>query len=170
MLTTTLPFPMDDTPALIAPALRLFDAIWKPGLGFQKCGVMLTNLMVADRTKRDLFETRDPDRERRLMRAVDALNRDYGARTIDIGYLGAGEAQIVAPGQLYERPLYDLMVRVADCPLIPGSPLIREEKDLMSGIYFEIQAEDVNRAADFYTRVFGWKFSEVKGLPIAYCH
>ena len=29
----------------------------------------------------------------------------------------------------------------------------------MSGIYFEIQAEDANRAADFYTRVFGWKLS-----------
>jgi Domain of unknown function (DUF4113) len=52
---------------------------------------MLTNLMVADRTKRDLFETRDPDRERRLMRAVDALNRDYGARTIDIGYVGGAK-------------------------------------------------------------------------------
>ena len=29
---------------------------------------MLTNLVVADRTKRDLFETRDPDRQLRLMR------------------------------------------------------------------------------------------------------
>ena len=40
----------------------------------------------------------------------------------------------------------------------------------MSAIYFEIQADDVNRAADFYTRVFGWKFFEVKGLPIPYWH
>ena len=40
----------------------------------------------------------------------------------------------------------------------------------MGGIYFEIQAEDVIRAADFYTRAFGWKFSEVKGLPIPYWH
>ncbi len=38
----------------------------------------------------------------------------------------------------------------------------------MSGIYFEIQADDVNRAAGFYTRVFGWKFSEVEGLSIPY--
>jgi hypothetical protein len=52
---------------------------------------MLTKLVVADRTKRDLFETRDPDRQLRLMRAVDALNRDYGARTIDIGYLGGAK-------------------------------------------------------------------------------
>jgi hypothetical protein len=57
MLTTTLPFPTDYTPALIVPALRLFDAIWKPGLGFQKCGVMLTNLVVADRTRRYLIES-----------------------------------------------------------------------------------------------------------------
>ena len=34
-----------------------------------------------------------------------------------------------------------------------------EEENLMSAIYFEIQADDVNRAADFYSRVFGWKFS-----------
>jgi hypothetical protein len=33
-----------------------------------------------------------------------------------------------APGQLYQRPLHDLLVRVADCPLMPGSPLIREER------------------------------------------
>ena len=91
MLTTTLSFPTDYTPGLIAAALRLFDAIWKPGLGFQKCGIMLTNLVVADRTKRDLFETCDPDRQLRLMRAVDALNRDYGARTIHFGYLGGSK-------------------------------------------------------------------------------
>ena len=91
MLTTTLPFPTDYTPALIAPALRLFDAIWKPGFGFQKCGIMLTNLMVADRTKRDLFETCDPERQLRLMRAVDVLNQDYGAGTIHFGYLGGAK-------------------------------------------------------------------------------
>jgi predicted enzyme related to lactoylglutathione lyase len=35
-------------------------------------------------------------------------------------------------------------------------------------IYFEIQADDPKRATDFYSRVFGWKFSEVKGLLIPY--
>ena len=40
----------------------------------------------------------------------------------------------------------------------------------MTAIYFEIQADDVNRASGFYTTVFGWKFSEVKGLPIPYWH
>ena len=52
---------------------------------------MLTNLMVADRTKRDLFETCDPERQLRLMRAVDVLNQDYGAGTIHFGYLGGAK-------------------------------------------------------------------------------
>jgi DNA polymerase V len=71
-LTATLPFPTDYTPDLIRPALRLLDAIYKPGLTFQKCGVMLTVLRPVERTRRDLFETRDPERQARLMQALDS--------------------------------------------------------------------------------------------------
>ncbi len=35
-------------------------------------------------------------------------------------------------------------------------------------IYFEIQADDCKRAIDFYSKTFGWKFSEIKGLPVEY--
>lgn len=35
-------------------------------------------------------------------------------------------------------------------------------------IYFEIQADDPKRAIDFYRATFGWKFTEIKGLPVAY--
>jgi len=35
-------------------------------------------------------------------------------------------------------------------------------------IYFEIQADDPARAVQFYSQVFGWKFDEIKGLPIQY--
>ena len=35
-------------------------------------------------------------------------------------------------------------------------------------IYFEIQADDPNRAVTFYSKVFDWKFSKVEGAPIAY--
>ncbi|MDD5068197.1 MAG: VOC family protein [Candidatus Pacebacteria bacterium] len=34
--------------------------------------------------------------------------------------------------------------------------------------YFEIQADDVNRAENFYREVFGWKFTKAEGLPIEY--
>ena len=35
-------------------------------------------------------------------------------------------------------------------------------------VYFEIQADDVKRARDFYAAILGWKFSEVHGLPVEY--
>jgi uncharacterized protein len=35
-------------------------------------------------------------------------------------------------------------------------------------IYFEIQADDLSRAIKFYSEILGWKFNEVKGLPVAY--
>jgi len=34
--------------------------------------------------------------------------------------------------------------------------------------YFEIQADDVKRAVQFYGQIFGWKFTKVEGLPIEY--
>ena len=35
-------------------------------------------------------------------------------------------------------------------------------------IFFEIQADDVQRAAEFYKSVFGWKLSRNPGVPIEY--
>jgi len=34
--------------------------------------------------------------------------------------------------------------------------------------YFEIQADDTQRALHFYGEVFGWKFTRAEGLPIEY--
>jgi uncharacterized protein len=34
--------------------------------------------------------------------------------------------------------------------------------------YFEIQADDTNRAVRFYREIFGWKFDKVDRLPIEY--
>ena len=35
-------------------------------------------------------------------------------------------------------------------------------------IYFEIQAEDIQRAIQFYRKVFGWQFTKTEGLPLEY--
>ena len=34
--------------------------------------------------------------------------------------------------------------------------------------FFEIQADDVKRALDFYSQAFGWKFTKAEGLPVEY--
>ncbi|MGE8558045.1 MULTISPECIES: VOC family protein [unclassified Acinetobacter] len=35
-------------------------------------------------------------------------------------------------------------------------------------VYFEIQSSDLSRDIHFYQTVFGWKFTQVEGLPIEY--
>lgn len=35
-------------------------------------------------------------------------------------------------------------------------------------VYFEIQADDPQRAVEFYSQVFGWKFDRIEGLPVEY--
>lgn len=39
---------------------------------------------------------------------------------------------------------------------------------MSQGIYFEIQAEDINRAMNFYGNVFGWSFVKNEFAPIDY--
>ncbi len=34
--------------------------------------------------------------------------------------------------------------------------------------YFEIQADNIQRAASFYKKLFEWKFERVEGLPVEY--
>jgi predicted enzyme related to lactoylglutathione lyase len=34
--------------------------------------------------------------------------------------------------------------------------------------YFEIQADDTNRARSFYGELFGWKFVKAEGAPVEY--
>jgi uncharacterized protein len=39
---------------------------------------------------------------------------------------------------------------------------------MSTSIYFEIQADDLDRAENFYKNVFNWKFKPVPGLPVEY--
>ena len=34
--------------------------------------------------------------------------------------------------------------------------------------YFEIQADDLSRAAHFYHKIFGWQFTKAPGMPVEY--
>lgn len=38
----------------------------------------------------------------------------------------------------------------------------------MAHIYFEIQADDLVRASNFYKEIFGWKFHENPNAPVEY--
>jgi DNA polymerase V len=66
---------------------------------------MLLDLSPVTQVQADLFDTRDRQREAWLMRALDSLNTDYGARTVRVGNVG-GKRPAWAMRQAFRSPRY----------------------------------------------------------------
>ncbi|KAJ3057426.1 hypothetical protein HK102_011059, partial [Quaeritorhiza haematococci] len=77
-----LPHATSDTAELITHACNALKPIFRPGFHYAKCGVMLTELVTEGQEQPDLFDTRDQDRRRRLMAALDTINRRMGRDTV----------------------------------------------------------------------------------------
>ena len=103
--TLRLPYPTDFTPDLVEAATQLLERLYRPGFHYQTCGVMLLDLSPVTRVQADLFDARDRAREAWLMRALDSLNTDYGARTVRVGNVG-GKRPAWAMRQAFRSPRY----------------------------------------------------------------
>ena len=66
---------------------------------------MLLDLSPVTQVQPDLFDTRDRAREARLVRALDWLNTEYGARTLRVGNVG-GKRPAWAMRQAFRSPRY----------------------------------------------------------------
>jgi DNA polymerase V len=105
MACSILGYPTDYTPDLIHAAVHLLERIYRPGFHYQKCGVMLLDLSPATQVQANLFDMRDRARQARLVRALDALHTDHGARTVHVGSLG-GRRPAWAMRQAFRSPRY----------------------------------------------------------------
>lgn len=70
------------TPALIRAALPLLERCFKDGFRYWKAGVILDGLVPPNRVQEDLFGTANPEREARVMSALDAVNARFGRGTM----------------------------------------------------------------------------------------
>jgi DNA polymerase V len=88
--------PTDDSRVLLAAARRGLEALFLEGYRYQKCGVMLLDLVEAGRRQLSLLETpRDEavrGRSQRLMATLDRLNREMGRDTVRFGLPREGNA------------------------------------------------------------------------------
>lgn len=75
----------DSTRELIAVAIRMLDAIYKPGFGYRKSGVILLGLQPATSETRRLFEEERYLRDKGLMATLDTINQKYGRSTVRFG-------------------------------------------------------------------------------------
>ncbi|SEL95365.1 Y-family DNA polymerase [Halomonas daqiaonensis] len=91
-----LPQPTDDSRDILHAASQAFDAIYRSRYLFMKAGVMLIDLVDANRQQLSLLDTPESraDRERndRLMATLDNLNRRMGRGTVTFGRPSPGAA------------------------------------------------------------------------------
>jgi len=88
-LLLALPRPTDDSRLIVQAASRGLDRIHRAGVAYQKCGVMLTDLVDRTHEQLDILADQQSDAERerseRLMATLDKLNRELGAGTVKLG-------------------------------------------------------------------------------------
>jgi DNA polymerase V len=77
-----LPHPTSDTAELIHYACEALACIFRPGVRYSKCGVMLTELTPNTEHQGDFLDTRDITRSKKLMETLDAINRRMGRDSV----------------------------------------------------------------------------------------
>ncbi|WP_331280508.1 DUF4113 domain-containing protein [Halomonas sp. BC04] len=95
-LMVELPRPTDDSREILHAASEALQRIYRKGYQYQKGGVMLIDLIDADRQQLSLLDTAqtDADRQRsqKLMEVMDELNQRMGRDTVKLGMPSPGAA------------------------------------------------------------------------------
>ena len=82
--------PSDVTPIIVRNALRIGERIWRDGYAYKKAGVMVGDIH-RGRIQGSLFDTRDHERDTRLMNAMDKINTKMGSGTLQPAASGIGK-------------------------------------------------------------------------------
>jgi DNA polymerase V len=92
-LSVALPAPTDCTLQINQAALWLLKQVFKPGIYYQKAGVMLMELVPKGGKQSDLFGySKQDSKATQLMVAVDSINRKYSRGTIRLASEGVQKA------------------------------------------------------------------------------
>jgi len=88
--------PVNDTPSLIKAAIQGLQSIFKPGLDYQKAGVMLTGLVCAPDCQNSLFAHRNGIASDTLMAVMDSINAIHGRDSLRIASSGTDRPWFMA--------------------------------------------------------------------------
>jgi DNA polymerase V len=88
-----LPAPTDNTRKINRVALWVLKKLFRPGIYYQKCGVMLTELVPASGRQSDMFGFVEGDAKAdALMSVMDSINSKYSRGTIKLASEGGHKA------------------------------------------------------------------------------
>ena len=80
--------PSYDTSYITQHALKAFNSIYRKGYQYRKAGVVLSHLVDSSDVQLNLFDKVDIDKQRRLMNALDTVNKYCGKGTLILGAQG----------------------------------------------------------------------------------
>ncbi|WP_018151188.1 Y-family DNA polymerase [Leeia oryzae] len=86
-LTGMLPYPTDDTLVIQAYAMQVLKRLYRPGYGYKKAGIMLSEVQPKQIHQHDLFQPEIMQSPRRgaLMSTMDQIARKFGTEKIKLG-------------------------------------------------------------------------------------
>lgn len=88
-LSLGFPAPTNSTPRITKAALWLLKKIYRPGVYYQKCGVMMLETVSGQGLQSDMFGFTDDDsKSRAVMEIMDKINQKYSKGTIKIAAEG----------------------------------------------------------------------------------
>lgn len=108
---------VNDTLTLVKTADQILEDLFKPGLEYQKAGVILTGLVYQTEHQKSLFDNHvkaDTAKREKLMATMDALNVRYGSETIKMASSGTNRSWWMAREHL--SPCYT--TRWADLKIV----------------------------------------------------
>ena len=104
-VTVPLPEATSDTRVLTRWALRVLRRIYRPGFGYHKAGITLTNIVPATNQQFSLFESGGAvdSRSQKLMGVLDGINGKYGRGTLRLAAEGVEKVWQMRRGNLSPR-------------------------------------------------------------------
>ena len=88
-----LPSPTNSTIKIANAALWLLNKIYKPNVYYQKCGVMLMDLVPEGGQQMDIFGySNDNEKSSKLMETMDMVNKKYSRGTIRLASEGVNKS------------------------------------------------------------------------------
>lgn len=88
-VTVSFPIATQDTLVVITAARQAMESIYRPGLRFQKAGVLMLGLRPEDQVQGHLWvDDRDWPRRQRLMAVMDSINQRFGRDAIKVAATG----------------------------------------------------------------------------------
>lgn len=76
--TLELPVATNHSPELIKYALKILQILYKPGYNFQKCGVMVLDIIPQNQIQYGLFDTENREKQNRVSSTLDKINTNLG--------------------------------------------------------------------------------------------